>query len=163
MQRVEGAMVDFDTADRIESRYFAQVATGQVAKNMINAFWFQLNQINCRGKPANQHSPNQHEKVGILGAGMMGHGIAYVTSYAGMDVILKDISQEKAMAGKDAIAKIVEKRVARGKMTADQAEQILRRIHITADAADLHGCDLVIEAVFENRELKARRHGRSRS
>ena len=152
---VEGAMVDFDTAIRIESRYFAQIATGQVAKNMINAFWFQLNQINA-GKSRPADIPATHTtKVGVLGAGMMGHGIAYVTSYAGMDVVLKDITQEKAAAGKETIAKIIEKRVALGRMPAEQAEQILARIQVTADAADLRQCDLVIEAVYENREIKA--------
>jgi 3-hydroxyacyl-CoA dehydrogenase / enoyl-CoA hydratase / 3-hydroxybutyryl-CoA epimerase len=153
---VEGAMVDFDTALRIESRYFAQVATGQVAKNMINAFWFQLNQINAgENRPANIASTNT-KKVGVLGAGMMGHGIAYVSAYAGMDVVIKDITLEKAVAGKEAIAGIINKRVASGKMAADQAKQILNRIQTTVEPADLQGCDLVIEAVFENRELKAR-------
>ena len=152
---VEGAMVDFDTAIRIESRYFAQIATGQVAKNMIKAFWFQLNQINA-GKSRPADIPATHTtKVGVLGAGMMGHGIAYVTSYAGMDVVLKDITQEKAAAGKETIAKIIEKRVALSRMPAEQAEQILARIQVTADAADLRQCDLVIEAVYENREIKA--------
>lgn len=152
---VEGAMVDFDTASRIESRYFAQVTTGQVAKNMINAFWFQLNKINAgENRPANIQVV-ETRKVGVLGAGMMGHGIAYVTSYAGIDVILKDITQEKALTGKGAISRVVEERVTQGKITADQAQQILARIHVTEDPVDLQGCDLVIEAVFENRELKA--------
>jgi 3-hydroxyacyl-CoA dehydrogenase/enoyl-CoA hydratase/3-hydroxybutyryl-CoA epimerase len=153
---VEGAMVDFDTASRIESRYFAQVATGQVAKNMIKAFWFQLNQINA-GENRPQGIPTTHfNKVGVLGAGMMGHGIAYVTAYAGTDVILKDISLEKAKAGKSAIAKVIEKRVSLGRMTAQKREQILSRIYPTASAGDLQGCDLIIEAVFEDRDLKAR-------
>jgi 3-hydroxyacyl-CoA dehydrogenase/enoyl-CoA hydratase/3-hydroxybutyryl-CoA epimerase len=153
---VEGAMVDFDTASRIESRYFAQVATGQVAKNMIKAFWFQLNQINAGENRPHEVPPTHFNKVGVLGAGMMGHGIAYVTAYAGMDVILKDISLEKAEAGKLAIGKIVDERASRGRLTAEKQEQILDRIHVTASAADLQGCDLIIEAVFEDRELKAR-------
>lgn len=153
---VEGAVVDFDTASRIESRYFAQIATGQVAKNMIKAFWFQLNQINA-GESRPQATPPTHfEKVGVLGAGMMGHGIAYVTAYAGTDVILKDTSLEKAEAGKTAVAKIMDKRISRGRMTVDNREHILDRIHPTASAGDLQGCDLVIEAVFEDRDLKAR-------
>ncbi len=152
---VEGAVLDFDTASRIESRYFAQVATSKVAKNMINAFWFQLNQINAGGNRPFDIPSTDTKKVGVLGAGMMGHGIAYVTSYAGMDVVLKDVTKEKATAGKEAIVKIVEKRAAGGKMSPDQAEDILRRIQVTENPADLHDCDLIIEAVFENRDLKA--------
>ncbi len=153
---VEGAMVDFDTALRIESRYFAQIATGQVAKNMINAFWFQLNKIKSGESRPNGVPHSNRKKVGILGAGMMGHGIAYVSAYAGIEVVLKDVSEEKALAGKDAIAKIIEKRVSRRKMSQDQAQQILNKIQCTADPADLQSCDLIIEAVFENREIKAK-------
>ncbi|MDX1416010.1 MAG: 3-hydroxyacyl-CoA dehydrogenase NAD-binding domain-containing protein [Candidatus Promineifilaceae bacterium] len=153
---VEGALVDFDTATRIESRYFAQVACGQVAKNMINAFWFQLNQINAGKSRPSGLPPAEFRKVGVLGAGMMGHGIAYISAYAGMDVVLKDLSQEKAAAGKELIAGIIKKRVSTGKMSTEQGEQILARILPTGDPGDLQGCDLVIEAVFENRELKSK-------
>lgn len=153
---VEGAMVDFETASRIESRYMAEVACGQVAKNMINAFWFQLNTINAGGSRPAGIAPRRFEKVGILGAGMMGHGIAYVSASAGMEVVLKDVSQEKAQSGFEQVRRLLEKQVKRGKLDADGAAQILQRITPTADAAQLAGCDLVIEAVFEDRELKAR-------
>ena len=152
---VEGAAVDFDTALRIESRYFAYVATTKVAKSMINTFWFQLNAIKNGGsRPAGIKS-TEMKKVGILGAGLMGHGIAYVTAYAGMDVVLKDVTAEKAEAGKKAIAELVAKRVQRGKMTEERAAGILSKIDTTGNAGDLKGCDLVIEAVFEDREIKA--------
>ncbi|MBK8986032.1 MAG: enoyl-CoA hydratase/isomerase family protein [Chloroflexi bacterium] len=153
---VEGAVVDLDTAARIESRYFAHVATGQTAKNMINAFWFQLNQINAGASRPADAPPQTTQKVGVLGAGMMGHGIAYVSAYAGMDVVLKDVDQARAEAGKAHIEAIANKRVARGKMSQAQKQEILGRITPTGDAADLHGCDLIIEAVFEDRELKAK-------
>lgn len=153
---VEGAMVDFDTASRIESRYFAEVATGQVAKNMINAFWFQLNQIKAGESRPQDIPPQPTRKVGVLGAGMMGHGIAYVSAYAGMEVVLKDVTAEKAAAGKAQCAALLDKRVAQGKLTIAERDAILARIQATGDAADLAGCDLVIEAVFEDRALKAR-------
>ncbi len=153
---VKGAMVDFDTASRIESRYFVQLATSQVAKNMINAFWFQLNEINAGASRPADIDPVDTQKVGVLGAGMMGHGIAYVTAYAGMDVVLKEVSKEKADMGKAQIEKIIDKRVSRGKMSAEQREEILNRIVTTESADDLAGCDLIIEAVFEDRELKAK-------
>lgn len=152
---VEGAAVDFDTALRIESRYFASVATSKVAKNMISAFWFQLNSIKNGESRPSEIGPTQTEKVGILGAGLMGHGIAYVTAYAGMEVVLKDVSAERAEAGKQAVSDLLNRRVKRGRMTEEKAEQILARITPTAEAADLSDCDLVIEAVFEDRKVKA--------
>ena len=153
---VEGAMVDFDTASRIETRYFAQVATGQTAKNMINAFWFQLNEINGGGSRPQEVEALDTQKVGVLGAGMMGHGIAYVTAWAGMDVVLKDVSKEKAEEGKAKIAAIMARRVSRGRMTEEEKTAVLDRILTTGSAGDLQGCDLIIEAVFEDRGLKAR-------
>ncbi len=152
---VKGSMVDFETACRIESRAFASVATSLVARNMINAFWFQLNEINA-GASRPDVPPTKTDKVGVLGAGMMGHGIAYVTAWAGMDVVLKDVSVEAAEAGKDKVAALLQKRVSRGRMSADEKEAILSRIFPTASADDLQGCDLIIEAVFEDRALKAK-------
>ena len=152
---VAGAMVDFETAQRLESRYFAQVATSQTAKNMINAFWFQLNEINAGGSRPAGIEKQVTQKVGVLGAGMMGHGIAYVSAYAGMEVVLKDVDLARAEAGKAAIDKIASKRVSRGRMSAAQKQALLERILATGDAADLADCDLVIEAVFEDRQLKA--------
>jgi len=153
---VEGAVVDFETATRIESRYFAHIATGQTAKNMINAFWFQLNEINGGASRPAGVPPQPTQTVGVLGAGMMGHGIAYVSAYAGMDVVLKDVDEARAAAGKAQIEAICAKQVQRGKMSAAQKQDILDRIQPTGDAADLQGCDLIIEAVFEDRDLKAR-------
>ena len=96
---VEGAQVDFDTASRIESRYFTQLVTGQVAKNMIQAFFLDLQSINCGGSRPEGIGKTPITKIGVLGAGMMGAGIAYVSAKAGFDVVLKDVSIEAAAEG----------------------------------------------------------------
>ncbi|MGE6790984.1 3-hydroxyacyl-CoA dehydrogenase NAD-binding domain-containing protein [Pseudomonas guineae] len=152
---VEGAQVDFDTAQIIETRYFTELTTGQVAKNMIGTFWFQLNEINAGGSRPQGFEPYVTKKVGVLGAGMMGAGIAYVSAVAGIDVVLKDVSIEGAEKGKDYSAKLLEKKVGRGQMSAEKRDGILARIKPTTSDADFEGCDLIIEAVFEDRDLKA--------
>lgn len=152
----EGAAVDVDTALRIESRYFVQITIGQVAKNMVGTFWFQLNALKAgHSRPAGI-APWKATKVGVLGAGMMGSGIAYSTAIKGVQVVLKDVSAEAAEKGKSYSQKLLEKRVSRGSLTAEKKDAILASITATADAADLAGCDLIIEAVFENRDLKAK-------
>ncbi|NOJ68044.1 3-hydroxyacyl-CoA dehydrogenase NAD-binding domain-containing protein [Acinetobacter indicus] len=152
---VEGAQVDVDTALTIESRYFTYLATGQVSKNMIGTFWHGLNAIKS-GASRPQDIPQwQAKKVGILGAGMMGAGIAYAAAIKGIAVILKDVAVENAEKGKAYSQKLLDKKVAQGRMTAEKRDQILARITPTASAADLASCDLIIEAVFENQQLKA--------
>ncbi|KHL70223.1 3-hydroxyacyl-CoA dehydrogenase [Pseudomonas flexibilis] len=153
---VEGAQVDFATAELIETRYFTELATGQVAKNMIGTFWFQLNEINAGRSRPSAPERRQVGKVGVLGAGMMGAGIAYVSAAAGVEVVLKDVSVEAAEKGKAYSAGLLDKKLSRGHLTADEREAFLARIRTTNDEADFAGCDLVIEAVFENRELKGR-------
>ncbi|WP_242196066.1 MULTISPECIES: 3-hydroxyacyl-CoA dehydrogenase NAD-binding domain-containing protein [unclassified Pseudomonas] len=153
---VEGAQVDFDTAHLIETRYFTELVTGQVAKNMIGTFWFQLNDINAGSSRPQGFAPYVTRKVGVLGAGMMGAGIAYVSASAGIDVVLKDVSLAAAEKGKAHSAALLDKKISRGQLTAEQRDTILARIHPTQGDADLAGCDLIIEAVFEDRELKAR-------
>ncbi|GAC1604551.1 MAG: hypothetical protein NVS3B3_00810 [Aquirhabdus sp.] len=143
----EGAQVDIDTALRIESRYFVQVTTGQVAKNMVGTFWFQLNALKAGHSRPDGIAPWKATKVGVLGAGMMGSGIAYATASKGIPVVLKDVSTEAAEKGKDYSQKLLEKRVSRGSLTADKKDAILAGITATANAADLAGCDLIIEAV----------------
>jgi 3-hydroxyacyl-CoA dehydrogenase/enoyl-CoA hydratase/3-hydroxybutyryl-CoA epimerase len=151
---VEGASVDFDTALTIEGRYFVDLATGQVAKNMIQAFWFDLNSINAGGSRPAGFDRRPARRVAVLGAGMMGAGIAYVSARNGMQVVLKDVSLDAAEKGKAYSRKILDKAVARGKMTQEKADEVLARITPTADYADLAGCDLVVEAVFEKVSLK---------
>jgi len=152
---VEGAQVDFDTAQLIEARYFTELTTGQVAKNMIGTFWFQLNEINAGGSRPKGYAPYVTKKVGVLGAGMMGSGIAYVSAVAGIDVVLKDVSLAAAEKGKGYSVKLLEKKVSRGHMSLEKRDAILARIKVTDKAADFAGCDLIIEAVFEDRDLKA--------
>jgi 3-hydroxyacyl-CoA dehydrogenase / enoyl-CoA hydratase / 3-hydroxybutyryl-CoA epimerase len=153
---VEGAQVDVDTALRIESRYFTQLTVGQVSKNMIGTFWHGLNAIKSGASRPADVAKWQASKVGVLGAGMMGAGIAYSTAIKGIPVILKDVSVENAEKGKAYSQKLLDKRVSQGRMTAEKRDQVLALITATADAADLQGCDLIIEAVFENQELKAK-------
>jgi 3-hydroxyacyl-CoA dehydrogenase/enoyl-CoA hydratase/3-hydroxybutyryl-CoA epimerase len=151
---VEGAQVDFDTASRIESRYFTQLVTGQVAKNMIQAFFFDLQHINGGGSRPDGIEPVKINKIGVLGAGMMGAGIAYVSAKAGYDVVLKDVSIEAAEKGKGYSENLEAKALQRGKTTEEKSKALLDRITPSADPADFKGVDFVIEAVFENQDLK---------
>jgi len=151
---VEGAQVDFDTASRIESRYFAQLVTGQVAKNMIQAFFFDLQHINGGGSRPDGIGTTPITKIGVLGAGMMGAGIAYVSAKAGFDVVLKDVSIEAAEKGKGYAEKLEAKALQRGKTTEEKSKELLARITASADPADFKGVDFVVEAVFENQDLK---------
>ncbi|MFJ2830544.1 3-hydroxyacyl-CoA dehydrogenase NAD-binding domain-containing protein [Streptomyces sp. NPDC087263] len=151
---VEGAQVDLETAFLIEGRYFVQLVTGQISKNMTKAFFFDLQHIDNGGSRPEGYDTWRATKVGVLGAGMMGAGIAYVCARGGMDVVLKDVSAEAAEKGKAYSAGLFDKAVSRGRTTREQADEILARITPTARAEDLRGCDLVIEAVFESPELK---------
>ena len=152
---VEGAQVDIDTALTIESRYFTYLATGQISKNMIATFWHGLNAIKAGASRPQNIAKYKTTKVGVLGAGMMGAGIAYVTASRGIQVILKDVSLETAEKGKAYSQKILDKKVTQGRMTVEQRDQVLSLITATATSEDLQGCDLMIEAVFENPALKA--------
>ncbi|MGZ5130028.1 MAG: 3-hydroxyacyl-CoA dehydrogenase NAD-binding domain-containing protein [Caldimonas sp.] len=152
---VEGALVDYDTATRIESRKLAKIMVGQNAKNMISAFFFDLNAIkSCKSRPAG-FPAWKPGKVGILGAGMMGAGIAHANAARGIACVLKDVSLEKAEAGLAAVRRITATQVAKGRMEAAREAKLLALITPTGDARALDGCDLIIEAVFEKRELKA--------
>ena len=153
---VEGAQVDFDTALRIESRYLAKLIVSPVAKNMINTFFFNMNAIKSgqsRPRDVPRYKP---QKVGLLGAGMMGAGIAYAQASRGVATVLKDVSLDKAEQGKAYSVKITQPRVDKGRMSPHDQQALLGRIAATEKAADLQGCDLIIEAVFEQRELKAK-------
>ncbi|WP_433524137.1 3-hydroxyacyl-CoA dehydrogenase NAD-binding domain-containing protein [Nocardia pseudovaccinii] len=151
---VEGSQVDIDNASLIESRYFVSLLTGPVAKNMIQAFFFDLQSINNGGSRPKDVPKKEIRKVGVLGAGMMGAGIAYVSAKAGYEVVLKDVTIEAAERGKNYSEKIEAKALSRGKTTEEKSKALLDRIKPSADAADFAGVDFVIEAVFENTELK---------
>jgi 3-hydroxyacyl-CoA dehydrogenase/enoyl-CoA hydratase/3-hydroxybutyryl-CoA epimerase len=152
---VEGAQVDFDTALRIETRYLAKLVVSPVAHNMINTFFFNLNAIKAgqsRPRDVPRYKP---AKVGILGAGMMGAGIAYVQASRGITSVLKDVSQAKADNGKAYSVRLTQARVDKASLSAEDQAALLARITPTENTADLQGCDLIIEAVFEQRALKA--------
>lgn len=153
---VEGANVDFDTASRIESRYLTNLIVNQDSKNMIQAFFFDLQAINSGSLRPQGIEPWKPTKVGVLGAGMMGAGIAYVCAKAGFEVVLKDVAVENAEKGKAYSEGILDKAISRGKSTEEKKAELLGRITATADPADLTGVDLVIEAVFEDPALKAK-------
>ena len=142
---VEGASVDFDTALRIESRYLAKLAVSPVTKNLITLFFNRTAIRSGASRP--QDVPKwKATKVGILGAGMMGGGIAWANASRGVPCVLKDVTLEQAQKGKAHVEKLAAKR---------NRPQVPALITPTASAADLQGCDLIIEAVFEKRELKA--------
>ncbi|NKI19298.1 3-hydroxyacyl-CoA dehydrogenase [Spongiibacter sp. KMU-166] len=151
---VEVLRVGFDTALTIESRNFAQLVTRPEAKNMINAFFFQMNQVaGGKSRPAGFDKITVN-KLGVLGGGMMGQGIAMVAAQAGIEVVLKDVTIESAQKAKAYSEKGFAKLVQKGRMSAEAAEAALARILPSIDNEDLRGCDFIIEAVFENVELK---------
>jgi 3-hydroxyacyl-CoA dehydrogenase/enoyl-CoA hydratase/3-hydroxybutyryl-CoA epimerase len=151
---VEGAQVDFDNASEIEGRYFVDLVCGQISKNMIQAFFFDLQRATgARGRPeeSERFAPR---KMVVLGAGMMGAAISYVSAQAGIEVVLKDVSQEAADRGKAYSEKLLAKAVSRGRSTQEKADEILARITATTDAAAAEGAEIVIEAVFEDPAVK---------
>jgi 3-hydroxyacyl-CoA dehydrogenase / enoyl-CoA hydratase / 3-hydroxybutyryl-CoA epimerase len=151
---VEGAQVDVDTALRIETRYFVELATGQVAKNMTKAFFFDMQAISGGASRPSGYDRWTPTRVAVLGAGMMGAGIAYSCALAGWEVVLKDVDRDAAAKGKAYSEGLVAKGVQRVKTTPEKGAALLDRITPTDDYAALAGCDLVIEAVFESVSLK---------
>ena len=152
---VEGSQVDFDTAIEIEGRYFVDLVTGTVAKNMIQAFFFDMQQVNGSRGRAKDRTARPAQKVVVLGAGMMGAAIAYVCAKAGIEVVLKDVSLEAAERGKGYSEGLVAKAVERGRSTQEQGAELLARITPSADPQAAAGADMVIEAVFEDPAVKA--------
>ncbi|WP_455360230.1 3-hydroxyacyl-CoA dehydrogenase NAD-binding domain-containing protein [Streptomyces sp. SYSU K21746] len=151
---VEGSQVDFETALTIEARYFTELVTGQTAKNMIQAFFFDLQAVNSGANRPQGIEPRPVRKVAVLGAGMMGAGIAYSCARAGIEVVLKDVTLEAAEKGKAYSEKLLDKALSRGRTTEAKRDALLARITPAAEPQDLAGCDAVIEAVFEDTALK---------
>jgi len=149
---VDSTRVDFDTAQLIEARYFLSLLLDQTSRNMMTAFFVQMEALNRGASRPRGITKTKCRKLGLLGAGQMGAGIATIAAQNGIEVVLKDISQENAERGKAYAAKAYAKN---RRVSDEQAETYLARIKATADAADLADCDFVIEAVFENREVKA--------
>ncbi len=151
---VESAQLDIDNAFEVEGRYFVDLVVSQVAKNMIQAFFFDLQAVSGSRNRPEGIEPFQAKKVVVLGAGMMGAAIAYVCAKAGIEVVLKDVSLEAAERGKQYSAGLVEKAVQRGRSTQEDGDALLARIHPTDKPEEAAGCDLMIEAVFEDPSLK---------
>ena len=150
----EGLQLPFDLALEVESRIFANVIRTKEAKNMIRTLFLSLREINKGARRPSDIRKNKITKVGVLGAGFMGAGIAYVSAAAGINVILLDRDDESAEKGKSTCETITQKAIKRKKMKSEQATELLNLIKPTSKYEDLKDCDLVIEAVFEDREIK---------
>lgn len=151
----EGCLTDIDNGLKIESRFFVACVLSDVSKNMINSLWTQLNSIKKGQSRPQGFERSKVSKVGILGAGMMGAGIAYVSAKAGMEVVLLDTAIEGAEKGKSYSTKLLDKAISRGRSTKDKKQALLDLIKTTTFYDDLEGCDLIIEAVFEDVDIKA--------
>jgi 3-hydroxyacyl-CoA dehydrogenase/enoyl-CoA hydratase/3-hydroxybutyryl-CoA epimerase len=151
----EGLQLPMDLALRVESRWFAKTLRSPEAAAMIRSLFVSLQELNKGARRPAHVPPTTFRKVGIIGAGFMGAGIAYVTALAGIDVVLVDRDQETAEKGKAVSHKLMTDQINRGHAKTAEREALLARITPTADYGLLAGCDLVIEAVFEDRAVKA--------
>ena len=151
----EGCITPIDAGLDIESQYFGTLLAGPVARNMMRSLFINKSAADKLARRPEGIEKSKVSKLGILGAGMMGAGIAYVSAKAGMEVVLLDTSQDNAENGKAYSANLLKKAIGRGRSTEAKAEALLGLIKPTTDYADLAGCDLVIEAVFESPDLKA--------
>lgn len=151
----EGTVLPIDKALDIETRYFVSLLLDPVSRNMTRTLF--INKGEADKLVRRPHGPKKRQvtKLGILGAGMMGAGIAFVSARAGMQVVLLDTTVEKAESGKDYSRKLLQSRIDAGRVSANDAADLLERIRTTADYDDLAGCELVIEAVFEDQKIKA--------
>src|SRR5215218_6611284 len=151
----EGLQLPFDTALKVETRYFVSLLRGPVARSMIRTLFFGLQEANKLARRPKGVAKQEYTKIGILGAGLMGAGIATVSVQVGMDIVLVDRDQAAADKGKAHIADELGKLVKRGRLTQDKADAMLTKVTATPDFGALKDCQLVIEAVFENRDVKA--------
>lgn len=151
---VEGLQVDFDTASRIETRYFVGLVTGTVSKNIIGTFWFRANEIKAGAQRPDGVPKREIRTLAVLGAGMMGKGISYVAAQRGIEVWVKDASVAQAQGAIAAVDKLLAKREEKGEIDAARRQQILARLHAAERDEDLVHVDMVIEAVPEKPALK---------
>ncbi|MFI9833595.1 3-hydroxyacyl-CoA dehydrogenase NAD-binding domain-containing protein [Streptomyces sp. NPDC051913] len=152
---VEGAQVDIDTAFVVEARYLTELVVGQTAKNMIQGFFFDQRAVDSGASRPQALPARTVRKVAVLGGGMMGAGIAYSCAAAGIEVVLKDVTLDAAERGKAYSVRLLDRAVAKGRSTEDERDRVLARITPTSLAADLAGCDAVVEAVFEDPAVKS--------
>jgi len=151
----EGLITDFDTGLKIESRYFVHCALSAEARNMIRTLFFSVGEANKLAARPKQVPEQGYRRIGVLGAGMMGGGIAYVSALAGLEVVLLDTGMVEAGKGKDAAGRLLQRRVEQARMSPAQRDEVLARILPTTRFEELSGAELVIEAVFEDRAIKA--------
>src|SRR5499427_5415659 len=151
----EGLQLPMDLALRVESRWFAKILRTPEASAMMRSLFVSMQDLNKGARRPAKIPPTKFKRIGIIGAGFMGAGIGYVTAQAGIEVVLIDRDQEAADKGKAQSHKLITEQVNRGRATAADRDALLARITPTADYAALAGCDLVIEAVFEDRKVKA--------
>jgi 3-hydroxyacyl-CoA dehydrogenase/enoyl-CoA hydratase/3-hydroxybutyryl-CoA epimerase len=150
----EGLQLPFDQALRVESRWFAKILRSPEAAAMIRSLFVSMQEINKGARRPAAVPAKKFKTIGVLGSGFMGAGIAYVSALAGLDVVLVDRDPETAQKGKDHSQKLMSEQVSRGRATAADRDAVLARIKPTADFVELKDCDLVIEAVFEDRKVK---------
>ena len=150
----EGTQRQIDVGLRIESKHFGQLLSGKVARNLMRTMFINKGAADKLARRPAGVAKSKVQKLGILGAGMMGAGIAHVSAAAGIEVILLDSTIEQAEKGKQYSVRLLQKNLERGKTTREKIDVQLARIKPTVDYADLAGCDLVVEAVFENRAIK---------
>ncbi len=151
----EGCTTSFDAGLKIESQYFGSLLAGPVARNMMRSLFVNKGKADKLARRPEGIEKSKVRKLGILGAGMMGAGIAYVSAKVGIEVILLDTSQENAERGKAYSEGLLKKAMERGRSTEEKAAALLGLITPTTSYHDLQGCDLIIEAVFESKALKA--------
>ncbi len=151
----EGLQLPMDLALKVESRYFAKILRSKEAAAMIRTLFISMQELNKGARRPADVPPTKLKKVGVIGAGFMGAGIAYVSAQAGLNVVLVDRDQEAADKGKDYSHKLISGQIMKGRAKTADRDALLARIKATADYAELKGCDLIVEAVFEDPKVKA--------
>ncbi len=152
----EGASLSFDSASKIESRYYVELVTGDVSKNLVSAYCIQKGKINSGYfRPKNKFK-NEFTKICVLGSGLMGHGIAYVSAMADIEVVLMDTSKDNLDKGLKRIKNILSFNADKGLIEKEFADAIFSKVHPSLDYSQIKDCDLIIEAVFEERDIKAK-------
>ena len=152
---MKGLAVPIDAGLRIEARYFTKLLMDPASRNMIRSLFLSMQDLGKGARRPANVAPTSVKKLGVLGAGMMGAGIAYVSAQAGMEVVLHRPTHEEAEKGKAYSTKLLDGQIAKGRSTEEKKQKLLSLIKPTTNYDDLKGCDLVIEAVFESREIKA--------